>query len=57
MNKGRSCYNFNLKCDMNLANQLMQSYINSNRFKKIEKKGETYYQSNIRIFKLCFIWR
>lgn len=45
MNKGRSSYSFKLKGNIDKAEQLMQSYINANGFKLLEKKGEKYYRA------------
>ena len=45
MKKGRSSYNFQLKCDINLAEQLIQSYMNANGFKLEENNGESYYKA------------
>lgn len=45
MRKGRSSYSFQLNCDTNQVNQLVQSYMSSNGFKPETKKGETYYKS------------
>lgn len=33
MSKGRSNYTFNINCDVNLIDNLMQSYIQANNFK------------------------
>ena len=38
MEKGRSNYTFNIICDINLINSLMQSYIKANNFRQEEKK-------------------
>lgn len=37
MEKGRSSYTFEIKCDNNLMNDLIQSYIQVNNFKEEEK--------------------
>ncbi len=45
MKKDRSNYNVQVNCDANTINNLMQSFIASNGFKMIEKKGEQYYRA------------
>ena len=45
MEKGRSNYTFEMKCDINLVNSLMQSYLQANNFKEEEKNGEHYYKA------------
>lgn len=44
MKKGRSSYSFQMKGNIDKAEQLMQSYIKANGFKQIEKKGEKFYR-------------
>lgn len=58
MEKGRSNYTFNIICDINLINSLMQSYIKANNFRQEEKKGEQYYKAGdamigYRYFNYC----
>lgn len=45
MEKGRSNYTFEIKCDSNLMNNLIQSYMQANNFKAEEKNGEHYYKA------------
>ena len=45
MKKGRSNYTFNINCDINLINNLMQNFIQAKEFKLEQKNGETYYKS------------
>ena len=44
MKKGRSQYNYSFNCDMNQVNQLIQSYLNANGYKFIQKKSESFYR-------------
>lgn len=45
MEKGRSNYEFNIICDVNLINSLMQNYIQANNFILEEKDRQRYYKS------------
>ncbi|MBQ4583684.1 MAG: hypothetical protein IJA94_02220 [Bacilli bacterium] len=45
MKKGRSVYTFQLNCDPNLINNLIQSYIQSNQYKLQQEKGEQFYRA------------
>ena len=45
MKKGRSNYTFNINCDINLINNLIQNFIQAKEFKLEQKNGETYYKS------------
>lgn len=45
MKKGRSNYSIKMNCDSATVNNLMQSYIQGNEFKLIEKKGEQYFRA------------
>ena len=45
MEKGRNNYEFNIICDVNLINSLMQNYIQANNFILEEKDGQLYYKS------------
>ena len=44
MKKGRSSYKFQMKDNIDKAEQLVQSYISAKGFKQIEKKGEKFYR-------------
>lgn len=45
MKKGRSTYTFQLNCDPNLINNLVQSYIQGNEYELQQKNGEQYYRA------------
>lgn len=45
MKKGRSTYNFQLNCNPNLVNDLVQAYIKGNKFELQNKNGEQYYRA------------
>lgn len=45
MNKGRSTYTFQLSCDPSVANDLVQAYIQGNKFTLQEKNGEQFYRA------------
>ena len=45
MAKGRSTYTFNLNCDINAVNNLMQGYIQGNKFILQNNNGEQYYRA------------
>lgn len=45
MNKGRSTYTFQLNCDPNVANDLVQAYIQGNKFTSQNKDGEQFYRA------------
>lgn len=45
MNKGRSTYTFQLSCDPIAANNLVQSYIQGNKFTLENKDGEQFYRA------------
>jgi len=45
MKKGRSIYTFQLNCDPNLINNLVQSYIQGNQYELQQKNGEQYYRA------------
>lgn len=45
MKKGRSNYSFQLNCDVNIVNQIIQSYLMANKFQIAEKKGEKFYKA------------
>ena len=45
MGKKRSTYTIQFNCDQNQIEQLMQSYLNTNKFAVHEKKGEKYYRA------------
>lgn len=45
MKKGRSTYTFQLNCNPNIANNLVQSYISANGFKTEQKDNEFYYKA------------
>jgi len=45
MKKGRSIYTFQLNCDTNLVNNLIQSYIQGNQYELQEKDGEQFYRA------------
>lgn len=45
MKKGRSTYTFQLSCDPNLVNNLVQSYIQGNQYELQQKNGEQFYRA------------
>ncbi len=45
MKKGRSTYTFQLSCDPNLVNSLIQSYIQGNQYELQQKDGEQFYRA------------
>ncbi len=45
MKKGRSIYTFQLSCDPNLVNNLVQSYIQGNQYELQQKNGEQFYRA------------
>lgn len=45
MQKGKSTYTLQFKCESNNIEQLMQSYISANGFTFTEKKGEQYFRA------------
>ena len=45
MKKRRSTYTFQLNCNPNLANSLVQSYIRGNRYELQQKNGEQFYRT------------
>lgn len=45
MQKGRSTYTFQLSCDPNLVNNLVQSYIQGNQYELQQKNGEQFYRA------------
>jgi len=45
MKKGRSIYTFQLNCDPNLVNNLVQSYIQGNQYELQNQNGEQYYRA------------
>lgn len=45
MKKGRSIYTFQLNCDVNLIDNLIQSYIQGNQYKLQQKNGEQFYRA------------
>lgn len=45
MKKGRSNYSFQLNCDVNIINQMIQSYLMANKFQQTEKNGEMFYKA------------
>ena len=45
MNKGRSTYTFQINCDPSVANDLVQAYIQGNKFTLQNKDGEQFYRA------------
>lgn len=45
MNENKSCYQFQLQADPQLAYQAMQNFLNANGFKLVQKGDATYYMS------------
>ena len=45
MNKGRSTYAFQINCDPSVANDLVQAYIQGNKFTLQNKDGEQFYRA------------
>lgn len=45
MKKGRSTYNFQINCDPNAVNNLIQAYIQGNKYELQSKNGEQYYRA------------
>lgn len=45
MKKGRSKYSFQVNCDKNIVNSLMENFISDNGFQLTEKKQEQYYRA------------
>lgn len=45
MKKGRSTYTFQLNCDPNLVNNLVQNYIQGNQYELQQKNGEQFYRA------------
>ena len=45
MQKGRSTYSFQITCDSNLINNLIQSYIQSNKFEFQQTNDEQFYRA------------
>lgn len=45
MKKGRSTYTFQLNCDPNLINNLVQSYIQGNKYELQQNNGEQFYRA------------
>lgn len=45
MKKGRSTYTFQLNCDPNLINNLVQNYIQGNQYELQQKNGEQFYRA------------
>lgn len=46
MNENKSCYQFQLQGDPQLAYQTMQNFLNANGFKLVQKGDAIYYMSN-----------
>lgn len=51
MKKGRSTYTFQLNCDPNVANNLVQAYIQGNQFELKNNNGKKYYRSGDAILR------
>lgn len=45
MKKGRSNYSFNINCDVDIIENLIQSYLVANEFKLIKKGNEQFYRA------------
>ena len=45
MKKGRSNYSFEINCDLQTINNLIQGYLNGNGFSLYSKNGEQYYRA------------
>ena len=55
MNMGRASYQLNINCDGAVVNQLIQSFLSTNKFKLVTKHGESYYRySNMFEGEFCF---
>lgn len=45
MKKGRSTYNFQFNCDPSVVNNIIQAYIQGNKYELQNKNGEQYYRA------------